>query len=103
LFFLTADRAAEEGKQQEPFGEGTKEMNSHEIAEHATKALSVSGFERARQFFDRSADAVSRGLSVPVWLVLDDEQLYLLPVYGSDTQWYERLRSFVSSQQGFGA
>jgi hypothetical protein len=36
LFFLTADRAAKEGKQQEPFGGGTKEMNS---VEHATKAV----------------------------------------------------------------
>jgi hypothetical protein len=36
LFFLAADCAAKEGKQQEPFGGGT---NSHEIAEHATKAV----------------------------------------------------------------
>jgi hypothetical protein len=39
LFFLAADCAAKEGKQQEPFGGGTKEMNFHEIAEHATKAV----------------------------------------------------------------
>jgi hypothetical protein len=39
LFFLAADCAAREGKQQEPFGGGTKEMNFHEIAEHATKAV----------------------------------------------------------------
>jgi hypothetical protein len=39
LFFLVADCAAKEGKQQEPFRGGTKEMNSHEIVEHATKAV----------------------------------------------------------------
>ncbi len=32
-----------------------------------------------------------RTISVPVWFVLDDEQLYLLPVYGSDTQWYKNV------------
>jgi deazaflavin-dependent oxidoreductase (nitroreductase family) len=30
-----------------------------------------------------------RTISNPVWFVLDDEKLYLLPVYGSDTQWYK--------------
>jgi hypothetical protein len=39
LFFLAADCAAKNGRQQEPFGGGTKEMKSHEIAEHATKAV----------------------------------------------------------------
>lgn len=29
-----------------------------------------------------------RSLSRPVWFVYDDEKLYLLPVSGSDTQWY---------------
>ena len=32
-----------------------------------------------------------RTISVPVWFVLDDEQLYLLSVYGSDTQWYKNV------------
>ena len=32
-----------------------------------------------------------RTISVPVWFVLDDEQLYLVPVYGSDTQWYKNV------------
>jgi len=30
-----------------------------------------------------------RAISNPVWFVLDDEKLYLLPVAGSDTQWYK--------------
>jgi len=27
----------------------------------------------------------------PVWFVLDGDKLYLLPVYGSDTQWYKNV------------
>ncbi len=30
-------------------------------------------------------------ISVPVWLVLEGKTLYLLPVRGSDTQWYQNL------------
>jgi deazaflavin-dependent oxidoreductase (nitroreductase family) len=33
-----------------------------------------------------------RTISIPVWFVLDDEKLYLLPVQGSDTQWYKNVR-----------
>jgi hypothetical protein len=29
-----------------------------------------------------------RTISIPVWFVLEDEKLYLLPVQGSDTQWF---------------
>jgi deazaflavin-dependent oxidoreductase (nitroreductase family) len=27
----------------------------------------------------------------PVWFVTEDEKLYLLPVHGSDTQWYRNV------------
>ena len=30
-------------------------------------------------------------ISIPVWFVLDGEKLYLLPVIGSDTQWYKNV------------
>jgi len=30
-------------------------------------------------------------ISVPVWFVLEGKKLYLLPVQGSDTQWYQNL------------
>jgi deazaflavin-dependent oxidoreductase (nitroreductase family) len=30
-----------------------------------------------------------RTISNPVWFVLEDDKLYLLPVQGSDTQWYK--------------
>ncbi len=33
-----------------------------------------------------------RAISVPVWFVLEEGKLYLLPVQGSDTQWYKNVR-----------
>jgi deazaflavin-dependent oxidoreductase (nitroreductase family) len=33
-----------------------------------------------------------RKISNPVWFALDGEKLYLLPVYGSKTQWYQNVR-----------
>jgi deazaflavin-dependent oxidoreductase (nitroreductase family) len=30
-------------------------------------------------------------ISNPVWFVLEGEKLYLLPVHGSDTQWYKNV------------
>jgi deazaflavin-dependent oxidoreductase (nitroreductase family) len=32
-----------------------------------------------------------RTIAIPVWFVWDDDQLYLLPVQGSDTQWYKNV------------
>jgi deazaflavin-dependent oxidoreductase (nitroreductase family) len=32
-----------------------------------------------------------RTISIPIWFVFDDEMLYLLPVQGSDTQWYKNV------------
>jgi deazaflavin-dependent oxidoreductase (nitroreductase family) len=32
-----------------------------------------------------------RAISNPVWFVLEDDTLYLLPVQGSDTQWYKNV------------
>ena len=32
-----------------------------------------------------------RAISNPVWFVLDEDKLYLLPVHGSDTQWYKNV------------
>jgi deazaflavin-dependent oxidoreductase (nitroreductase family) len=39
-----------------------------------------------------------RTISVPVWFVLDGGQLYLLPVQGSNTQWYKNIRKNPSIQ-----
>ena len=32
-----------------------------------------------------------RAISIPVWFVLEDDTLYLVPVQGSDTQWYKNV------------
>ena len=32
-----------------------------------------------------------RTISVPVWFIQEDNELYLLPVNGSDTQWYKNV------------
>jgi deazaflavin-dependent oxidoreductase (nitroreductase family) len=39
-----------------------------------------------------------RTISIPVWFVLEDEKLYLLPVQGSDTQWYKNVLKNPSIQ-----
>jgi deazaflavin-dependent oxidoreductase (nitroreductase family) len=47
-----------------------------------------------------------RTISIPVWFVLEGEELYLLPVQGSDTQWYKnvlenrQLRISVRAKEG---
>ncbi|MGA8150139.1 MAG: nitroreductase/quinone reductase family protein [Terriglobales bacterium] len=33
-----------------------------------------------------------RTITVPVWFVLEGEKLYLLPVKGSDTQWFKNVQ-----------
>ncbi len=32
-----------------------------------------------------------RAISNPIWFVFDNDKLYLLPVQGSDTQWYKNV------------
>ena len=37
-------------------------------------------------------------ISIPVWFVLEDQKVYLLPVQGSDTQWYRNVLKNPSIQ-----
>ncbi len=32
-----------------------------------------------------------RTISIPIWFVFENDTLYLLPVYGSNTQWYQNV------------
>jgi deazaflavin-dependent oxidoreductase (nitroreductase family) len=32
-----------------------------------------------------------RTISIPIWFVLEDNTVFLLPVQGSDTQWYKNI------------
>jgi len=44
-----------------------------------------------------------RTISVPVWFVLDGNQVLLLPVSGSDTQWYKNVLKNPSLQISSGS
>jgi hypothetical protein len=37
-----------------------------------------------------------RTISIPVWFVFEGNTLYLLPVQGSDTQWYKNVQEKLS-------
>jgi len=39
-----------------------------------------------------------RRVTIPVWFVLEEEKLYLVPVSGSDTQWYKNVLKNPSIQ-----
>ena len=41
-----------------------------------------------------------RSLSYPVWFALDGDKLYLIPVKGSDTDWYKNLRKTPTIRLG---
>ena len=49
------------------------------MARHREITLSVTGRKSGRE------------ISIPVWFVLEGAKLYLLPVTGSDTQWYQNV------------
>src|SRR6266705_306642 len=44
-----------------------------------------------------------RAISITVWFVLDEDKLYLLPVQGSDTQWYKNVLKNSSIRIGAGS
>lgn len=41
-----------------------------------------------------------RAISIPVWFVPEGQNLYLLPVTGSDTQWYQNVLKTPSVRLG---
>ena len=49
------------------------------LARYRETSLSVTGRKSGRT------------ISQPVWFVLDDDKVYLLPVRGSETQWYKNV------------
>jgi len=50
------------------------------LARHEEINLSVTGRKSGRT------------ISIPVWFVVEGNTLYLLPVQGSDTQWYKNVQ-----------
>lgn len=51
----------------------------HQLAKRREITLTVTGRKSGR------------AISIPVWFVLEGHKLYLLPVTGSDTQWYRNV------------
>ncbi|MCS7145676.1 MAG: nitroreductase/quinone reductase family protein [Nitrososphaerota archaeon] len=43
-----------------------------------------------------------RRISLPVWFVVEDRRIYLLPVSGSDTNWYKNVLSNPSMELAVG-
>ena len=41
-----------------------------------------------------------RSITFPIWFVEEDKKLYLLPVHGSDTQWYKNVLEKPSIRVG---
>jgi len=50
-----------------------------QLARHREITLTVTGRKSGRS------------ISIPVWFVPEGQKLYLLPVTGSDTQWYQNV------------
>ena len=50
-----------------------------QLARHNEITLTVTGRKSGR------------AISIPVWFVMEGQKLYLLPVTGSDTQWYQNI------------
>lgn len=44
-----------------------------------------------------------RTISIPIWFALDGDKIYLLPVQGSDTQWYKNVLKNPSIRIGAGS
>jgi hypothetical protein len=58
-------------------------------------ALKDSLKERLTRYREVKISVIGRKsgktISIPVWFVLEGEKLYLLPVQGSETQWYRNV------------
>jgi len=58
----------------------------------ARKDALTDGLSRSREITIAVTGRQSgRTISLPVWFVWNDGKLYLLPVEGSDTQWYKNV------------
>jgi deazaflavin-dependent oxidoreductase (nitroreductase family) len=52
-----------------------------------------AGLQNAREIeISVTGRTSGRSLSYPVWFALDGDTLYLIPVRGSDTEWYKNVR-----------
>src|SRR5712691_11104408 len=76
---------------------GRKTGKPHEVTSGGTvvtapKSSIKERFSRYREIkLSVTGRKSGKTISMPVWFVLESEKLYLLPVKGSDTQWYKNV------------
>jgi deazaflavin-dependent oxidoreductase (nitroreductase family) len=58
----------------------------------AVKAIADLLKKRRQISISVTGRRTGRAITLPVWFVCDDRALWLLPVYGSHTQWYRNLQ-----------
>jgi deazaflavin-dependent oxidoreductase (nitroreductase family) len=64
------------GMSNKPTG---KDALKHDLSQSREVNITVTGRKSGRS------------ISVTIWFVFEEPTLYLLPVYGSDTQWYKNV------------
>ena len=57
--------------------------NNATLVDHLSKASEINITVTGRKS--------GRSITLPIWFVWEDGKLYLLPVKGSDTQWYKNV------------
>ncbi|HLW85454.1 MAG TPA: nitroreductase/quinone reductase family protein [Candidatus Sulfotelmatobacter sp.] len=68
------------------------EIKKNEMSAGISKSEIKDRLARYRQInLSVTGRKSGRKISVPVWFVLEGETLYLLPVYGSNTQWFKNV------------
>jgi deazaflavin-dependent oxidoreductase (nitroreductase family) len=70
-----------------PAGGALRFLPENRMAKDFVKALKT----RRQISITVTGRRTGRAITIPVWFVSDDRALWLLPVYGSDTQWYRNL------------
>jgi deazaflavin-dependent oxidoreductase (nitroreductase family) len=70
-------------KSSNPRSEPHAKSDSNELKDHLARYRQITISVIGRK--------TGKTISVPVWFVLEGDQLYLLPVRGSETQWYRNV------------
>jgi deazaflavin-dependent oxidoreductase (nitroreductase family) len=61
----------------------TKPTQTNDLKSHLTRSREITITVTGRKS--------GRAVSIPVWFALENGKLYLVPVTGSDTQWYKNV------------
>ena len=58
-------------------------LQKHPLKDHLARSKEITISVTGRKS--------GRTISIPIWFVFEDDKLYLLPVQGSETQWYKNV------------